>query len=479
MIPDKPHSYLQQNLLALLCHNEEYGKIVANLVDAALYEGDYRLIAERAIEYWRLHNEAPKMHTADLLGDILTDPKNSRAQTFRRILISLLELNESINHTYVLDSIQNFIETQKIKGAILDSANRINANQELAVTEVKEIWYDLLRTREVNFDPGLRLSHYDKVIAYFEQNQNEFKTGVRELDQRYIVPSRGTVFLVLAPAGYGKSWSLVNTGEQALQSRKKVCHISLEMSAEEVIQRYYQRLFAVPKRDVPSNITTFQFENSKLTGFTEIANHPDFAFDSPYVRDELRSRIDWLGTRCDNIVVKRFPGRSLTSNGLRAYLDNLELVEHFIPDMLVLDYIGIMATDPKNHRLHLGRNMEDFRAICVERNMAGVTAHQISREGARSRYSRGTHVAEDWSLIATSDNVVTYSQTQGERRFGLARLLVDKARSEQSGFSILITQSYHSGQFALESVLLESRYEELVEELTKGEREDDVESDDD
>jgi hypothetical protein len=45
---------------------------------------------------------------------------------------------------------------------------------------------------------------------------------------------------------------------------------------------------------------------------------------------------------------------------------------------------------------------------------------------------------------------------------GLARLYVDRARSEKDRFTVLISQSYSSGQFVLESCMMNDKYDSLV-----------------
>jgi hypothetical protein len=54
---------LQENLLTLLFHYDKAGKKVADAIDPNLFEGDYRVFAERAIEYWKKYQKAPQQHT--------------------------------------------------------------------------------------------------------------------------------------------------------------------------------------------------------------------------------------------------------------------------------------------------------------------------------------------------------------------------------------------------------------------------------
>jgi hypothetical protein len=303
-------------------------------------------------------------------------------------------------------------------------------------------------------------------VNALERKQNEFSTGIPLLDSHGFVPERGTVMLLIAGAGKGKSWGLIHLGKMAATRGKKVLHVSLEMSEEQVQQRYYQSFFAVPKRKQDVNIISISRDSlNRIDDLEQEAIDYDFHFASDFIREELEVHVELHRTHFKNILIKQFPPHLLTMNGLRAYLDNLEVTEKFIPDLVLLDYIGITKTDERNHRISLGHNLGQFRSIMVERNMAGVTAQQSSKAGVTSKYVAATDVAEDWSLIGTADRVLTYSRTAQEGKYGLARLYASKSRGDEDDFAILITQAYKVGQFVLDSVSLESKYWRLAEQL--------------
>lgn len=477
---DRLNATLQESVLTLLCHDDEQGRVVSAMVDANLFEGDYRVIAERALSYWKRYGKAPAAHMDDELADVLEDANNRKAPTYRRILVAMLHLSESMNVGYVVDRVRTFVRMQQLKAAIIDSAEQLNKNQEVAIDEIEAIWSTMLRSQVVTFDPGTYLSDYEKLLSFMEQ-QTEFRTGIPELDMRVIVPQRGTASLFLGAAGRGKSWWLVNVGRHAVMDRKKVVHISLEMSEPEVLQRYYQNMFSLTKRFTNSvDLTTFDFSDAKkLVGFDVTEFEPEFSFESGSIREELDVRVTQYPKRFRNLIIKRFPPRAMDVRTLNAYLDNLEVAEHFIPDMLILDYMGLWSTDAKNHRISLGRAFEDFRGVCVARNVAGMTAHQLSKEGAASFAAGVFNVAEDWSMIGTADQALVYSCTEYEFKRGLARLHVGKARGEQDRFTVLLTQNYQIGQFRLASMLMPSEYEDLITALRKTNADDHHGGDDD
>lgn len=474
---ERLNNTLQQNLITVLAYDDGKGKIVANIVKPELFEGDYRIIAEHCIEWWQKYGEAPKQHTPDLVSNITDDPNNRRAGTYRRILSSMIALSESINTNYVLDQLSTFTRMQNLKAGILKSAEQLNTQQELAIGEVERIWNDLLRVRAIDFDPGIRLTEVNRLVEYQNEQHDEFKTGIKELDHGHVAPYRDAVTLIIGATGRGKTWGLIHLAKQALLLRKKVVHISLEMPAEQVGLRYYQSFFGVPKRrsrdETGKSIASVKIhdlifdDDKKLTKISdETTITPEFTLADPMIYDELAGRLEWLGGRVNNLIIKRFA--RMTIRDLEAYLDNLEIVEGYVPDMLILDYFGLVDTgNSEDHRIALGQAFISFRSLMLERHIAGVTAQQASKLGAESRSVKLSHVAEDWSLTNTADLVYTFSATDMESRFGLGRLYVGKARDEASQFGVLLSQSYPTGQFVLQSTYLDSHYFDLLDKLPK------------
>jgi len=112
----------------------------------------------------------------------------------------------------------------------------------------------------------------------------------------------------------------------------------------------------------------------------------------------------------------------------------------------------------RDHRLSLGREFEEFRALMGERHMAGLTPQQVNRQGMGARSVRVTHAAEDISLISTADIAITMSATPQEREKRLARLHVSKNRDGRDQFGALLTQNYDIGQFCVDAVKLDAEY---------------------
>ena len=277
------------------------------------------------------------------------------------------------------------------------------------------------------------------------------------MDDDGLCPAPGELFTIMALANRGKTWWLQSIGKYAAMQRKRVLHVTLEMNEEKIARRYVQSFFAMTRRPESFRIPVINTDDRGrfLTlSFKRMRKRPSLI--DPTSKRRVKGRAERFGKKFDRILIKQFPTNQLTIDGLCSYIEMLNQEDRFHPDLLIVDYADLMKLDTANLRLDTGRVYKDLRGMAVDLNIAVVTASQSNRPGEDARLLNMKHFAEDYSKAGTSDNIVTYSQTKEEKELGLARLFGVKARDEKSGQTVLITQSYSSGQFALDAVRLTS-----------------------
>jgi replicative DNA helicase len=487
-IDDKLKKPLQESLLSLLCYFDKEGGIVARMVKAEHFEGDYYEIASRCIRYHEAYRKAPADHIDDICADLLRKRDDNRHITTNHIIVQMLRLKEGgINIDYLMDEVRKFSRLQRTRTVLLDASQRLAAREEMALEEVEQLLHDLLRIREQTVETGMRLRDLDRLFAYMGKHASEFSMGITQLDARRIAPARGTAMLLLGPPGVGKSWWLIHIGRTALISRLKVLHVTLEMSEEQCTQRYLQNLFSIGVRETRTTVTRLtevkngdppiQHEfNERMDGQFRFRGNDD---NFTAAREELEARLHWSGGKLSNLIIKRWAPGTLTMNELVAHIDMLAMTENFVPDILIIDYLGLMKLDKgkTEHRHALGQTLVDLRGFAVERNIAVVAAQQVSREGARSAQVDSTHVAEDWSLVGTADIVATISRSTAEKELGMCRLFFSKVRGEADGFGVVLTQNYALGQFVIDSIPMTPKYHAILSDITR-EKESEDEPDD-
>ncbi len=455
---------LQENILTLLIFDRESAPLIISNIKPELFSNSYyRIIAEKAIEFFIRIKEPAGEHVADLLEKELSH--ETKGEIYKKILISLYENKETISKKYILEELDNFIRTQNLKITV---KNAFESLQQGKVDDAEDILEKGRKSRLTVFDPGtMFLKDMDKTFDFIDNyEENLIYTGIKTLDDLEHVPTRGELYTLMGRPSSGKSWFLIHLAKFALLQRKKVLHLSLEMNESRMKARYFQTLFGIASKTVDiqhqnalfvtdrfGNLTNIEF--SELPTVKTLRDH-DIV---PYLIEKAKKLIK------PNLILKDFPSGSLSIRGLNAYLNNLEGYYNFIPDIILLDYLDLMEVDVERLRIDLGQTGIALRGIAGERNLAMVTVAQTNSAGEDKTLLTRRNIGEDYSRIKTTDVFITYNQTPQEKNKGLARLFVEKGRNGQDGSLILVAQNYSVGQFCLNSVRIGNNYKEILEKI--------------
>ena len=453
---DRMSGVLQENVLTVLCFDTESAKSIRAAVTPDLFESRvFQEIASHALTFLDQYGEAVRDHLPDLIEDRLNDKDGKKAALYKRTLDNLWAARDGINSQFVVTQIKKFVHEQTLKVSILKAVDHLEAGR---IDEAEVVLEEGLNAQVTSFDIGTSFMDTSKSLAFFDKVDDGIPTGIVELDKAGIMPSPGTQFTFVAPAKKGKSWFLTHLGKMGVLQRKKTLIITLEMSEAQYSQRMVQALFSVSKRQARIAVPKFRCdERGTFVGVDfEDAERP--VLGDAGVRAMIEKNISQKFKNRLPLIIKSFPTGTLTVNQYKSYLDQLERLHKFVPDLVLFDYPDLMQLDAANKRVETGEVFKQLRGVAVERNHALVNPTQGNRASAESRTTLDTHVAEDYSKIATSDTVVTYSQTVEEKRMGLARLYVANARADEDKFTVLITQAYGIGQFALDSRRMSNDY---------------------
>jgi hypothetical protein len=450
----------QESLVALLCYDKESAKQVAALLTPKTFDPYYRELAEEATTYIQQYNEPPGEHTYDIV-ESLKARNPDQATLWDRLFSSLKSTKDVINKKHVLDRAGVFARKQACKVAIQKAMPLLNRDTDSAVDEVEAILSGVGKKSLDLSSPGLLLNDPEQALRFLDRMEDDaMPTGIKELDEVALGPARGKLWLLVAPSNAGKTWSAVQLGKMGVLHRKRVLHVTLEMSEHEIAQRYCQSLFAVTKRQADDLISRrFKLDEvGRFIGFKDASLKDRPAITDPNIRQYLLKKLSPMKQRTQ-LIIKQFPTGQLTIRMLNAYLDRLEATMKFMPDEILLDYPDLMAVDSKNYRHALDEIYKSLRGIAVERNLAIAVYSQSNKSTFGAKLIGMGKASEDVRKEATADTIITYNQTDAEYQLGLARLYVAKARGEQKHFQILLSQLYAMGQFVMDSCrMVDSSY---------------------
>lgn len=471
LVTEPMSNLLQENLLTIVCFNDAYAATVRDTVKLEHYEQEYRKVAKAAYRYIDRYKKPPGIHIPDELEDEL-NKKTPEAKYLKSLLHALHKSKDTINPIYVMERLTTFVRRQELRSATITAAEYFTSGKldDAALSEIEANFTRAMKKQLQIFDAGISMGDVDRSLAFLSNDEKDtFPTGIKELDELRLGPARKTLHLFIGLPKAGKTHWMVNLGKKAWKEGHKVLHVSLEMDEDRMSQRYYQALFALskrrPKEGQTFKRTTLAIDTSgELEAIHQKVFTPRHTLQDADVGKYLEKRTRRLSRRLKRIIIKSFPTGQLTIPMLNTYLDHLEIRHDFRPDLMLVDYPQLMAHDIKYRREALGKIIQDLRGISQERNMAVAVVGQSSRKGKEAKQVDVEHVAEDFSMVMTADNILTYSQTADEKALGLARLHVAGGRDEEDKFTVLISQHYGTGQFCVDSVRQQRGYLELLQD---------------
>lgn len=254
-----------------------------------------------------------------------------------------------------------------------------------------------------------------RIAAYANRDGTEkIATGLLALDSCLDGGvARGEQAVLVGDSGVGKTTILVNFAKHALLTGHRVAFYSLEVSKRVISRRLDMSIAGMTKQELMSMRKS--------------------AYDR--ISEALERKKE------GRLLIHHYPSYSMTVPALRANIKLLRDRDGFFPDLIIVDYGDLLACDRKYSELRheLSSIFAGLRSLAVEFNCAQWTVTQSNREGAKSGREDDEslidkeHVREDYSKVGTTDILLSVNQTRTEKRRGVCRLFLAKARDEEDG----------------------------------------------
>jgi replicative DNA helicase len=135
------------------------------------------------------------------------------------------------------------------------------------------------------------------------------------------------------------------------------------------------------------------------------------------------------------IFIKEFPTKAATVQTIRSYLQRLQAVHNFTPDLLCVDYADLLrgSRGYVDKRFELEGNYEELRALAQEFRIAVLTADQTNRSGLEMEVVTIGQIGESYAKATVCDLIMTVSRTMEDKQANTGRLFVAKSRLGSDG----------------------------------------------
>jgi replicative DNA helicase len=458
------------------------------------------------LKYFADYKKAPKIHIQDIYSKKRLTLDASEQTIIENLLSGLSDKHaqqrEPFNLDYAVDQTLLFIKKREMETRtsnvlrLLDQGNVEQAEKEITgyskVARLTSDWYDPFDPVQVS--DVFREDAPDKILKFPGHLGNMLGTF-----------ERGWLVSVLGPFKRGKTWWLQEVAVLSLFSRLRVVFISLEMPRRKTNERLYKRLTSYSQNGGSSLYPTFdcrsnQDDTCKLPFRTSKGRLLDAEGSKPlfgevknyvpctYCRDNNRrdykiaywlealKRPKWTHKSVvnrvasfrehygrDSLRIKCYPKFSANLTDIRRDLDILEQTEGFTPDVIVIDYAGILK--PESTRTKQTEQLDEtwmtLAQLAAERHCLVATGSQGNRESFDVRNVKATQLAGWIGQLAHVDVMFALNQTSTEKNSGLMRVstMVHRHQDFNQDEEAWVLQNLHQGQIHLDSQRGWSAYE--------------------
>ena len=373
---------IEQAILSNLIHNEEYcRKVVPHLKKEYFLDRKEALIASLLISFFEKYN---KPATPEVLAIEIGNVKGFTDKEIPEMQEIVKGLTHSEpNQEWLISQSEKFCKDKAVYNAILKSIQIIDGRDKvhqqdaiptilsdaLGVCFDNHVGHDYIKDADDRFDFYHRVE--EKIAFDLEMFNKITKGGL----------SKKTLNIALAGTGVGKSLFMCHVAAGVLMQGKNVLYITMEMAEERIAER------------IDANLLNLTMDELKVVD-----------------KDIFDTRLDKIAKKTQGtLIVKEYPTASAHAGHFRALLEELKLKKEFAPDIVMIDYLNICASQ----RLKMGANVnsytyvktiaEELRGLAVEYNVPIVSATQTTRSGYTNSDPGLEDTSESFGLPATAD----------------------------------------------------------------------------
>jgi len=397
----------QIKLIAALFKDKLFLQQISDILDSSYFESEANIIILDIIkDYYREYNslptiEAMKVKIIEMDNELL---KKSIADNIKEAFKEM----EAEDLDFVKEKALEFCKNQEIKKAIIESVELLNRGDYDSI----KVKVDNAMKAGVEKDVGHEYAeHIDE--RYLESVRNTVTTGWDAIDD--IADGglgKGELGVMVAPAGIGKSWALVNVGANAIRAGLNVIHYTLELNAAYVGLRYDSVFTGIQAQELKYNI------------------------------DEVKKKVETLK---GDLIVKYYPTKAATVNTISAHIQRC-MAHGKKPDLIIVDYADLLRGHGKEVRLELGNIYEDLRGLAGEYEIPVWTASQANRSALEDDIIGAEKIAESYSKIMTADFVLSLSRKIEDKLANTGRWHVIKNRFGPDGITFPSKMNASNGQ---------------------------------
>ena len=409
---DKLNEYgwgFQVKVIAAMFTDRIFLQQIADIIRPEYFESEANIwLLDVILDHFKEYKTPPtkdvlKVRVTDVDSDIL------KAAILEQ-LKDVFRFMEADDLSFVKNEILKFCKNQEMKRAIMDSVALL---QQGNYDEIKSKMDSAMKAgADINIGHEYKA---DVIMRYNEAARHTITTGwdvIDDLMDGGLAP--GELGVVMAAAGIGKSWLLINIAAHAVKAGKTVIHYTLELNENYVGQRYDSVIMGINAQ----NLKNYQ--------------------------DDIVTKMESLP---GELIIKYYPTKSVGIMGLKAHVEKT-IMQGKSPDLIIVDYADLLKVNAKKDKHEaLEELYEELRGMAGEYKIPIWTASQAGRSALEEDIIEADKIASSYGKVMVADFLMSLSRKVEDKMSGTGRGHVIKNRFGPDGITLPSKINTNNGQF--------------------------------
>lgn len=350
--------------------------------------------------------------------------------------VSKTELNS--NTQFMCDETVKFVKDAiYYKGLELGADGLMNKDD--SKMKKAQAMFEEMSKVQIDSNLGLDFDDIQTQLEYYSKREFGIKTQHKSINKRLgsgFLP--GTLNVILAAQGVGKSLLMCDLISGMLQNSKNVLMVSLEMSENEMLKRIHANVFDI-------GVNTFR-DLAKTEGEIKQLDRPETTKDMIM---NAYQKFKMSGT-CGKFFVKEYPAGSFSALMLADLVDKFRVEKDIKFDCIFIDYLGIMKSDLISANSGLYSYVksigEEVRAQAVKLGVPIISASQLNRSSVNKTEGVDNSAISDSLGTAMTADIMLF-------------LLQNESMKEKSEVLVKFTKNRYTGM--TDSFMLNVDYQKM------------------
>lgn len=462
----KIESEKQKIIITGLITSDEYCRHISPILDYNksltnnIFSNYYKITLNWCLDFYKRYNKSPKKNIQkiyeesynkgefeeqdyELIGDFLSKLSNG------------YEREKNFNEQYVID--QSLLYLRKVNLNVLKK--QISSIQDVAQAEkfVEDFRHIKKETSDLESFDVFNNIDYEIEETFNEEKDILFKLPGRLGEYLYYF-QRGDLISYTAPAGRGKTWALQETAIIALLNQLRVAYFSFEMNKKQCKKRLYQTLVGevnrLPKgqKNIEIQLPVFKYDEDMEKYIIEYEKRIKYGLQKEKIKKKLNALK--IQVRGGGLRIYCPSAYSMNTNQIANLLDE-EILNGFIPDVIILDYADIIQPEQKSEYRHqIDSIWKGLKKLAQKKHCVVFTASHSNKKTFEKDIGE-SDVVEDSRKLNHVSIMIALNQKAEEKKLGIMRASILKHRHEEFNKinNFIILQNLKIGKFLLDSKL--------------------------